>query len=253
MKKYFLLFNLILTIVYCQAQGLYNIGTNDKFIEVKVSDTLLVKADAMTLMVKLVEAENDDYKYDDYNYDEKDEEKQKRESQNKQKAKKLKVESILAKYKITDFKFHDAKKDKDLFSKDFSMYENAYEVKLGDAQLYEKLNTELSLIEDTKVSITELSVKDKHAQELLLIEKLMNKAKKEAQVIAKQMGTTLGNPLNVSNQSIDNMYTSMFNNTESMGGFGALFGMLGNMFNAAKQSTTVTISKSLVVRFAVGN
>ena len=249
MKNIFLFLILIATTILINAQSF---GSNEKYIEVKVSDTLMVQADLMTLMVQ-IEEENDDYDYDDYDLDEKEIEKQKRDAQNKQKATKAKIETILNKYNVSSFKFHEEEKNKNPFSKDFSIYENAYEVKLDNVSQYEKLSNELLAIEGVGVTTTQVNVKDKHSHEIILLEKLMNKAKKEAQVIAKQMGTTLGNPLNVNNQSMDNIYTSMFNNPESMGGFGALFGMLGNMLNGATKSTSVTISKSLVVRFAIGN
>lgn len=253
MKKTILIISSVVFLASTFAQSLVSVGSNDKYIEVKVTDTMMVQAEIMTLMVKLSSEENDDYKYDDYNYDEKEEEKQKREEQNKIKAKKAKVEAIFAKYKVSDFKYHEKDKNKNPFSKDFSIYEDAYEATLNNVNLFTKLRDELLLVEGVSVNITQAEIKDKHSYELQLLEKLMNKAKKEAQVIAKQMGATLGVPLNVSNQSWDDMYTSMFSKPESMGGMGALFGMIGNMFNTSKQTNMVTLSKTIVVRFSVGN
>jgi hypothetical protein len=81
----------------------------------------------------------------------------------------------------------------------------------------------------------------------------MKKAEREATAIAKAMNVTLDKPLNVSNQSAtDDIYSSMFNNPESMGGMGALFSMMGNMFKGAtQQNVQVAITKKLVVRFAI--
>lgn len=254
MKKTILFLSAMMSIILSKAQSIVSVGSNDKFIEIKVSDTLIVPAETMTLMVSLSTDDEESFEIaDEYDDDYKKDDKQKKKEEDNMMEKKNKIEAVFAKYKIANFKFHTKDKSKDPFSKDFSIYEDAYVVKIDNVSIYTQLSDELKAFEDVTVSITEVNVKDKHAYELQLVEKLMNKAKKEALAIAKYMGTTLGNPLNVSNQSWDDMYTSMFSKPESMGGLGALFGMIGNMFNASKQSTTVTISKTLVVRFAIGN
>jgi hypothetical protein len=100
--------------------------------------------------------------------------------------------------------------------------------------------------------VTSSKLNDKEKYELILIDKVMKKAEREATAIAKAMSVTLDKPLNVSNQSANDIYSSMFNNPESMGGMGALFSMMGNMFKGAtQQNVQVAITKKLVVRFAI--
>jgi uncharacterized protein YggE len=202
-------------------------NTNEKFIEVKVSDTMMVKPDIISLMVSL---ENSDASSDYFSSDN-DEQSQEaeRKRMNDEVGKKKRVEDVFKKYNVA-FKFHEKKNEKNFLSKDISIYENAYEVTITNESTLEKLKKELATIDGVSAKVADTKIGDKEKYELMLIDKVMKKAEREAVVIAKSMGVTLDKPLNVSNQSADNAYSSMFNNPESMGGMGALFSMMGSMF-----------------------
>jgi hypothetical protein len=189
----------------------------------------------------------------DYFSSETDEQSQEaeRKRMNDEIGKKKRVEDVFKKYNVS-FKFHEKKKDKGFMPKDISMYENAFEVTITNEATLEKVKKDLATIDGVSAKVAETKIGDKEKYELMLIDKVMKKAEREATVIAKSMGVMLDKPLNVSNQSIDNAYSSMFNNPESMGGMGALFSMMGSMFKGAtEQSTQVAVSKTLVVRFGV--
>lgn len=247
--KYFLSFCILLLCVSVNAQfsSIPN-GSNERYIEVKVSDTIMVNPDVITLMVSLGQKESKSYF--DSDADEKSEETE-RKKINEVVQKKKQIEDVLTKNNLS-FKFHEKKEEKDIFSKDLGLYENAYEVEVKNEVLIEKLKKELSAIKDVSTMITASKLNDKEKYELILIEKVMKKAEREASAIAKAMNVSLDKPLNVSNQSADNIYSSMFNNPESMGGLGAMFSMMGNLFKgASQQNSQVSVSKALVVRYSV--
>ena len=142
--------------------------------------------------------------------------------------------------------------DKDLFTKEFNLYENTYEVELKTDAQVEKIKKEMIVLKDVSTKVANSKLNDKEKYELILIDKVMKKAEREASAIAKTMNVTLDKALNVSNQSVNDIYSSMFNSPESMGGMGALFSMMGNMFKGAtQQNTQVVVSKTLIVRFAI--
>jgi len=226
-------------------------GTNERYIEVKVADTILVNPDLITLIVSSEKKESKGmWNSDDDESDENTEEAERKKS-NELIQKKKQIEAVLKKNNVT-FKFHEKKEDKSLFSKDLGLYDNAYEVELKNETQVEKVKKELSEIKDVTAAVTGSKIADKEKYELQLIDKLMKKAEREATAIAKAMNVTLDKPLNVSNQSASDIYSSMFNNPESMGGLGSVFSMMGNMFKGAtQQSTQVSVSKSLVVRYSI--
>lgn len=244
--KYILTIAIAIMSFALKAQMMSTPNNNEKFIEVNVSDTIMVNPDYITLMVSLGKEEEKSIWGDT---DEEATEEMERKKKSEDYKKKKMIEEILNKNAVS-FKFHEKKSDKNIFSKDLNPYENGYELNLkSDAQL-EKIKKELSTIKDVTTMVTETKVTDKEKHELILIDKVMKKAEREATALAKSMGVTLDKPINVSNQSMEKMYSSMFNNSESMGGFGALFSMMGNMFKGAtQQNTQVVISKTLVVRF----
>lgn len=229
-----------------QAQFTTAVGANEKYIEIKATDTLMVNPDQYKFIISLGE------KKEDYYYDDEDEdEAAARKKTNDAYQMKLQIEDILKKNKLT-YTFIEPKPKKDIFSKDFSLNENAYEVILTSAAQLEKLKQDLNNknIKDYKVAESKILNKEKY--ELQLIDKVMKKAETEATAIAKAMNVILDKPLNVSNQSVNDMYSSMFNNPEGMGGMGALFSMMGNMFKgASEQSNQVAVSKTLIVRYSI--
>ena len=249
MKNIFLFFVCMQILFLANAQFTTSTSsTNERYIEVKVTDTLLVNPDAITLKIELPKKEKSGFFDDDSDQDI----EQQRKEDNEKLATKKKIESVLEKYNL-NYKFHEKKDDKDFFSKDLNLFENAYEVHLNDIALLKKIKSDLSALDKISIIVTNTQLKNKETYELLLIDKLMKKAEREATAIAKAMNVSLGQPLNVSNQSATDIYTSMFNNPESMGGFGAIFSMMGNLFknNASPENVQVNISKTLVVRYAV--
>jgi hypothetical protein len=247
MKQLLFLFTLLIAIT-THAQIASPTGSNERFIEVKVTDTILVNPDAITLKITIGPKESKSLWSSD---EEESNEEETRKKANDEIQKKKQIEDILKKNNLT-YKFHEKSDSKDLFSKDLGLYDNAYEVELKSEAQVEKLKKELSNIKDVTTMITGSKLNDKEKYELQLIDKVMKKAEREAAAIAKAMNVTLDKPLNVSNQSADDIYSSMFNNPESMGGMGSLFSMMGNMFKGAtQQNVQVAISKKLVVRFAI--
>lgn len=229
-----------------QAQFGTTTGSNEKYIEVKVSDTIMVNPDAITLMISLGIKKEKSY-FDD----EEENEEEERKKTNDAIQKKKQIEDVLKKNNL-GFKFHEEKEEKDIFSKDFNLFENAYEVELKSETQVEKIKKDLAGIKDISSKVTGTKLNDKEKYELLVIDKVMKKAEREASVIAKSMNVSLDKPLNVSNQSVNDVYSSMFNSPESMGGMGALFSMMGNMFKGAtQQNTQVAVSKTLIVRYSI--
>lgn len=229
------------------AQFQTSVGSNEKYIEVKVSDTLMVNPDAITLMIALDKEKEKSY-FDDNDINEEEEERKKK---NDVIQKKKQIEDVLKKHNL-NFKFHGEKEDKDIFTKDFNLFENAYEVEVKTDIAAEKLKKDCSNIKGVTAKITNSKLNDKEKYELLVIDKVMKKAEREASAIAKTMNVALDKVLNVSNQSVNDIYSNMFNNPESMGGMGALFSMMGNMFKGAtQQNTQVVVTKTLIVRFSI--
>ncbi|TDL99787.1 MAG: hypothetical protein C4K58_00600 [Flavobacteriaceae bacterium] len=277
-----------------QAQMTSMGGSNERYIEVKVTDTLMVKPDVITLNVSLKESRATELDY--YGYEdelewaaaadaaeaaaqaaaesagapdapvesvgvvvetERDYEAERKERMKKMKLKKetaekenekqkKQLEAIFKKHGVT-YLFHP----KDYGSK-LDIYENAYEVTIKNPAVYQKLQKDLESLENVSTFITETTVLDKEKHELLLIEKTMKKANREASAIAKAMGVTLGAPLNVSNQNIGDIYTSLFDSVEKTG-IGSMFSMFSRMFGGteASKSVLVLITKSLVVRYSI--
>jgi len=246
--KYFIALFILLFSITTQAQITNPTGSNERFIEVKVTDTILVNPDAITLKISIGAKESKSLWSDD---EDENSEEETRKKANDDIQKKKQIEDILKKNNLT-YKFHEKSDSKDIFSKDLGLYDNAYEVELKSEAQVEKLKKELSNIKDVTTMVTGSKLNDKEKYELQLIDKVMKKAEREATAIAKAMNVTLDKPLNVSNQSADDIYSSMFNNPESMGGMGSLFSMMGNMFKGAtQQNVQVAITKKLVVRFAI--
>lgn len=247
MKNLIAVFFCLLITIASKAQFTTPTNSNEKYIELKVTDTMMVNPDAIALKIAPPKVETSFY----YDGDDEVDAEQTRKKTNEATALKYKIEEVLNKNKVP-FKYHDEKKNKDIFSKDMDLYENAYEVHLNNPAHLEKLKTDLNTLKDVSIVVTNAVLADKEKYELLLVEKLMKKAEREATAIAKAMNVSLGQPLNVSNQSATDIYTSMFNNPESMGGFGALFSMMGNLFkNNTQQNTQVVVNKTLVIRFAI--
>lgn len=248
------LFSLMLFCQMAFSQSLITTAGNEPFIEVKVSDTLTVSPDYLKILVEIKKKEEayDDWNYD-YDYGDTSLGRGKKESTKTETVTELpdtkaEIQKVLDKHKLT-YVFHEEKGSGGMFSMDKGLYSNAFEVTLSNLALKGNLKAEIEAIPDAKFDIISAEVKNKHPYELKLIEKLMVKAKAEAEVIAKTMGVTLDKPLNVTNQSWSDIYSSMFNNPQSMGGMGSLFSMMGNLFKSPEQVTKVVIDKSLVVRF----
>lgn len=250
--KYVKLIVLVMITHFASAQSMITVFGNEPFIEVKVSDTIIVSPDFLKILVEIQKQEEeydywDDYTYDTSNSRGKKEDTKKQDVKEEVNTKDL-IVKVLDKYKLS-YVFHEENKSGGMFSLEPGVYSNAFEITLNDMSIHNKLMDELNQIENTKNKIASAEVKSKHPYELKLVEKLMNKANLEAQAIAKAMGVELGKPLNVSNQSWSDLYSSMFNNPQGMGGMGALFSMMGNMFKSPEHQTKVVIDKSLVIRY----
>lgn len=246
MKRFF--FSLILLFVVFNSRAQFSpipTGTTEKYIEVKVTDTIMVDPDALTVMISPESEETKSYFDDDQT------EEDARKKNNDLTQKKRLIEDILRKNNIS-FQFHEKKEKKDIFSKDLGLYDNAYEAEVKSQAQLDKLKKDLSSLKDVSTSVTGSKLNDKEKYELLLVDKVMKKAEREASAIAKAMGVTLDKPLNVSNQSVNDIYSSMFNSPESMGGMGAMFSLIGNMFKGAtQQNAQVSVSKTLIVRYGI--
>lgn len=243
---------LILITQFVFAQSMITVSGNEPFIEVKVSDTLTVSPDFLKILVEIQKpVEEYDY-WDDYSYDSSTSRSKKEENKKQNVKEEVNtqdlIKKVLDRYKLS-YIFHEESKSGGMFSLDPGVYSNAFEFTLNDISIHNKLMDELNQIENTKTKIASAEVKNKHPYELKLVEKLMKKANLEAQAIAKAMGVELDKPLNVSNQTWSDIYSSMFSNPQSMGGMGALFSMMGNMFKSKEQQTKVVIEKSLVIRY----
>ncbi len=268
------------------AQSFTTFNGTDRFIEVKVADTMKVEADIIKVKIELPKDE-EGYEFDSH-YEEgrayevyeseadvavvgKKERKQKGQSyppappappvssseiveESAGMVEMNQKEEVIEylKSKNIAYKFHEPTgEDVNPFSKDFGTKENSFELVLNSPQQYESLKADLSKIHGVKVSVTSSETSQKAVYELGLIDKLMKKANAEAGVIAKAMGSQLDKPLNVTNISFDSMYSSMFNDPNSMGGMGALFSMMGNLFKSQDDATSVVVNKSIVVRFGI--
>lgn len=270
MKKYLIAILLCCSLTLINAQTITTTSGMDKYIEVKITDTMMVQADQITLIISIEEDE------DEYDWDWYDEEVEEATDEAIEEAveelpeeltaddnkdtddadelseKQKEIEVILNKYNV-QFKFYgESEAAANPLTREFSIYNNAYKVSIDSVAILEKLQEELKAIEGIESSITEVNLKDKHAYELMMISKLMKKAKTEATAIAGAMNAKLGKPLNVSNQSMEDITSNLFNNKESFGGLGALFSMIGNMFKNANNDnpTLVTVSKTVIVRYA---
>lgn len=280
MKK--LLFSAMALAVFqlANAQSFTTFNGTDRFIEVKVSDTMKVAADIIKVKIKLPDFNDlvriiadDEYYNEPYEYKEEiivDKKRTKKSLalppppekpsitfKENYSAEELYVnnkDSISAylNSKKIAFVFHEpSDTDVNPFSKEFEKKDNSFELVLSSPEQYEEIRAEISKFEGVKVSVTGAETSQKYEYELALIDKLMKKANNEAVVIAKAMGAQLDKPLNVTNISFDNMYSSMFNDPNSMGGMGALFSMMGNLFKSQDEATSVVINKSIVVRFGI--
>lgn len=256
MKKIFYCLSLLLASNLVHAQSITTLSGSDKFIEVKVSDTLMATPDIIQFMIKL--GSEDEYAYEVEYYEDDEVKNVRRENEDKSSSNKNKenlklnqIELILTKLGLT-YKYNKPSNDDPIgMSKDLDMWGNSFEVTLNSIEQLEKLQEELKKVDDIESIITKTSVSNKHELELKLIEKVMKKATEEAAAIAKSMGVTLDKPINVSNQSWDQLYSGMFSGeNNSLGGLGGMFSLLGNMFKTGSQKTEVIISKSLVVRFS---
>lgn len=233
------------------AQMSMGVSSNDPFIEVKVSDTLIVNPDFIKILVEITQEETD---YDYWEDEEIDTSSDSKKSNKKEKEKeeedptKSEIQKVINKYQLK-YIYHE-EKGTGMFSLDPGVYSNAFEISLYNVGQLDLIMNELKLIENAKPKIASAEVKNKHPYELILIDKIVKKGKAEAEAIAKAMGVILGNPINITNQSMSDIYSSMFNNPNSMGGMGALFSMMGNMFKNPEQQTKVIIEKSLVIRYA---
>jgi hypothetical protein len=267
------------------AQSSTTINGTDRFIEVKVSDTMKVVADIIKVKIELPNPEDNyemsnDYYDEPYEYEDEYAEEIKISKRELRKmgatppppppppppapidvAEDYGMEEIEVNFKDSisaylknkniAFVFHEPTGEINPFAKDFGTKENSFDLVLTNPQDYEALKADLSEMSGVKVSVSSAETTKKYDYELALIDKLMKKANSEAGVIAKAMGVQLDKPLNVTNISLDNMYSSMFNDPSSMGGMGALFSMMGNLFKSQDEATSVVINKSIVVRFAV--
>jgi uncharacterized protein YggE len=220
--------------------------SNERYIEVKTSDTLIVDPDLILFSIILDKQATNANMFELEN-----EEAEAKDKERDLAQKRRQVEEVLRKNNAT-FKFIDKKEGKNLFTKDLGTEGNSYKVELKSLAQLEKVKSDLAIVRAVTSKVTNVYVDNKEKFELILIDKVMEKAAREATEIAKSMGVTLDKPLNVSNQTPDDMYSSMFSNPESMGGMGALFSMMGNMFKSeTEQLSKVTISKKLLVRYGI--
>lgn len=254
-----LLILLAFTVAFtAQAQFTTAVGTNEKYIEIKATDTMMVNPDFIVLNVSIENDYDDDYydsvtedAYEDYSDKKKGKEEIKKQNKVETPSPEKQVEDIFKKYNLT-FAYHEKGNSKDIFSKGLDLYEEAYKVTVSNVSQVEEIKKELLAINNVSVHVAESKILNKEKYELQLVDKVMKRAEREAMAIAKAMNVTLDKPINVSNQSVNDMYSSMFNNSESMGGMGALFSMMGNMFKGASdQSTQVAVSKTLIVRYSI--
>ncbi len=229
------------------AQTLTTIQGTEKYIEVKVSDTMTVTPDIIKFMISIENA--DAFDYDDYSEDE-NEVRNVRKTSNKQQLTKNQIEMILDKHKYM-YKYNKENEKNGMGStKGLDMFGNSFEVTLNSMSQLEALEAELEKVDDIETMIMSTGVTNQHQYELQLIDRLMRRAREEANVIAKSMNVTVDMPLNVSNATWDDLYTGMFNKPNSMGGLGSIFSMFGSMFKSGSQKAEVVISKSIVVRFS---
>jgi uncharacterized protein YggE len=228
------------------AQTLTTIQGTEKYIEVKVSDTMTVAPDIIKFMISIENSDVFDYETET----EAEDVRNVRKTSNKQQLTKNQIEMILNKHNFP-YKYNKESEKNGMGStKGLDMFGNSFEVTLNSMRQLETLEQELEKVDDIETMIMSTSVSNKHQYELQLLDILMKKAREEAGVIAKSMNVTLDAPLNVSNTTWDDLYSGMFNNPNSMGGLGSLFSMFGNMFKSGSQKAEVVISKSIIVRFS---
>ena len=148
--KYIFSFGILLFSLSLKAQFSATSGSNEKYIEVKVSDTIMVNPDVITLMISIGDKKEKNYFNDDET--EADREEAKRKEKNDAIQKKKQIEEVLKKNNIS-FKFHEEKESKDIFSKDLGLYENAYEVELKNEAQIEKLKKDLNSIKEVTTMV----------------------------------------------------------------------------------------------------
>lgn len=248
MNKIFSSLVVLLFIYNISAQTFTTVQGTEKYIEVKVNDTMTVAPDIIKFMISI---ENSDvFDYETESGDEDNDVRNVRKTSNKQQLTKNQIEMILNKHNFP-YKYNKESEKNGMGSaKGLDMFGNSFEVTLNSMNQLEKLEQELEKVDDIETMIMSTSVSNKHQYELQLLDKLMKKAREEAGVIAKSMNVTVDAPLNVSNSTWDDLYSGMFNNPNSMGGLGSIFSMFGNMFKSGSQKAEVVISKSIVVRFS---
>lgn len=223
--------------------------TADKFIEVKVSDTLKVSPDYIEAFVKIEEKKASIY---DYSYDEKEDNDKKYSEQAADiilEKKKKELEKKIAEIS-TSYSFIESTGG-GLFGKEMDVYTNGYVVVLKNMNDYERLNTSINDMDDVNVLIKTMEIRNQEIYNTKLMEKTMNTALKEATSIAKIMNVTIDKAVTVRNFDGNSInYGDMFGNSNSSANYlTGLFSMMGSMFKNASKENYVVLNKTLVVKY----
>lgn len=223
--------------------------TADKFIEVKVSDTIKVSPDYIEAFVKIKENNESTY---DYSYDEKDNNDAKYSEQAAaliQEKKKKEIEKKIAEISNT-YNFSESTGG-GLFGKEMDIYTGGYVVVLKNMSDYDRLVTSLNDMDDVNVMIKTMEIRNQEMYNTKLMEKTMNTALKEATSIAKIMNVTIDKPIAVRNFDGNSInYGDMFGGANASSNYlTGLFSMMGSMFKSATKENYVVLSKTLVVKY----
>ncbi len=237
MKNIFLLLIVFLMIHQLDAQT--NLQT-DRFIEVKVSDTIKVIPDYIEAFVRIEEEDDIDYTGANEN---KTATAIVANKMNPAKQK-VEVERLISEISTT-YTFTDKASDK-LLGKEFNLWNNGYTVILKNMDEYNKLAANINKSGKASISIKTMETKNTESNTSRILEKTMNKANKEASQLAKLMNVTIDKPISIKNYDENAL---SYGDNSSNNYFNALYSMMGSMYGNINQENYVVISKTLIVRY----
>ena len=244
MKKNILFLFLVSAIALLNAQT----PVNDKFIEVKVYDTIKVAPDYIEAFIKM----DDNETINDYNFDENVDDDKKYSEQSRALIKEKKRKEIESKISeiTTNYRFSDAVSG-GLLSNDMDDYTNGYTVVLNNINEYNRLKSSFNDMDDIMIITKTMELRNKEIYEAKLIEKTMNTALKEASNIAKLMNVIIDKPIAVRNFDVNSInYNDMFGSNNSTSNYmTSIFSLMGSMFKNRFNEEYIVIGKTLVVKY----
>ena len=242
MKKNILILCLFMCVFIVKSQ---NTIQSDKYIEVKVTDTIKVSPDYIEAFIKLNE-EHSIYEYTEDNDKEAETTKSAKElsSQLFKKEVEKKISEISSNFIFIE------KSEKNFMTKEFDIWNDGYLVKLNNLEEYNRLVDKIASTENTSISLKTMELRNDLAQKERLLAKTMKSAYNEANQIANMMNVILDKPIMVKNYNANEYSTSDMFSSATNNYYSLLIGMMGNAFQNANKETQVVLNKTLIVRYS---